>query len=220
MFVVARQTRFRISERVDQTSPMTQPGPITNDSIPRQSTPQCPNPTPPQLHPTPTPNTHPPNQEELPPFSVQSYLDMCRGRSRQAQRQDLTWGQHLHTSGILQPQRNPEPERGATQDRPERLKTYQHWPHGLSRPLTPTPPDPRAVPADELDVYWEKNGELHRRTRHSQKDHSHDYFSNPPTQLARQKHADDGKPAGSRTPDYKPCPQPCDFTKDHPSIIT
>lgn len=148
MFVVARQTRFRISEKVEQPSHSPKAASSPNEpnranfnlsepqasSLPpdsyqpvnaveeavHHSTPQQSNPNLPEPQPSiaPKESTSARATTDSPHFSVRSYLEMCRGQTRQHSQQDINWGHHLHTSGILQSQNHPHPSHTAGYDRP------------------------------------------------------------------------------------------------------
>lgn len=132
MFVVARRTKFRISERVDPLNSQTTTATFHNNNTlgnsatsntprlharhgtsvdqphssfvpPLHSTPPCPDHLPPT--PCPAPPTPPSAQlapNSTPQYSLRSYLDMCGGQTRDKHERAITWANHLQGSGILQ----------------------------------------------------------------------------------------------------------------------
>lgn len=173
MYMVARQTKFQVSERVgtpDDSSITTSKQVVLNQAhkiIPgnpdisqshhtNSITPSIPTQavsknllhgdwSPPQAASAQVPVTSP--LSLIPNFSLNSYLDMInftKGNINDSLRDPTTWGQHLLASGIL------EYNNTSLYNHP----THQTNVRRLPLPLISTPLDPAVVPAEDLNVYW------------------------------------------------------------------
>lgn len=179
MFVVARRTRFRISERVkpchtQTTNILPEPDSQRSNSATsnnvqfqdRTTSPQSPTPNlalQQPLHSTPIENNPPLPSTSLPPipssnasnsiltpnYSVRLYLEMCGGQTRADSARALSWANQLQGSGLLQSNPLRHRKHNRTNDNQRALPT--------GSPIL-TPADPAAVPAEELDVYWDHPG--------------------------------------------------------------
>lgn len=173
MFLVARRTRFRVSERVDEPSTqgsgrdgytssttaqavvVAQKDPHPQFSLSSHTLETSENPQHPPYTQESTAGKNPiaptpqPSQNNIGDFSLQSYLDMMRGNT-QPQPAPLynpqSSDQQSNSNGMLLTNSQRQP------------RSQQHADHRIfsSNPrLTSTPLDPAIVPADDLDVYWE-----------------------------------------------------------------
>lgn len=174
MFVVARRTKYRVSESVhnlhvdaasitletNQRQPELQAhSNPTHKSIPITQQPTLPEQT---LHSatsgrqptfdTATQHVKPirtSTANTLPDFSLQYYLDMAHRSGNPAERglsNTNRWAHHLIEDRILQID-HPKAQQPHQARRPPDSSEPQ--------PYTSTPLDPAAVPAEALDVYWE-----------------------------------------------------------------
>lgn len=175
MFLVARRTRFRVSERVDELdtqrsgsnsyTPSThaegggdsqldnysQPSPSTHTPETNIEHQQPPFPQASTVAQTAMASIPETSQTNLGDFSLQSYLDMMRGNP------------HSRTApvNVLQPSAYQPHNQLMLQSNTHIQYRGNHYPdHRIfsSNPhLTSTPLDPATVPAEALDVYWENS---------------------------------------------------------------
>lgn len=191
MFLVARQTKYRVSKRVDHDNIKgAGTGPVQNNQTQTAATPAPLNSSfniipniysntdtqantnfAPRARQPPSEHTAQQSREistslskSLPNFSLQSYLDMVHtpgNTNKRGLANANRWAHHLLEEGILKLDQKREQESNNIGP----ILTTRH-PH----PFTSTPLDPAVGPAEELDVYWDHLrrylplGQCHQKT--------------------------------------------------------
>lgn len=172
MYVVARRTKFCISERANkdntsQPSPSDQSMPEIHTPLPAHTTPSAnPNrlttstrpasfvnnspPPPPTQAQTPAQQTIKQEIQDAPPsFSLQSYLNMIHASSQMVQDRAGTWAHQLSEHGVLQSQPALTPNGNALKLDPGKRRYT----------ITSTPINPARLPAHYLNGIWQDYGE-------------------------------------------------------------
>lgn len=166
MYVVARRTKYHISERaieaIQSPTSLNSTRPSHHHNHPTSQDKQVTRHPPSSIQmasfktpPTAQTKTHNPRAQpgsqaasiqqsnpSFPDFSLQLYLNMAAENNTSTNhhpKNPLNWGHHLQQIGILQVD--------------SRLRNWEQLRPSI--PLTCTPLDPGLVAAEELDVYWE-----------------------------------------------------------------